>query len=171
MDDLEQTRQGVLCPPPKNVRTDHTGRKEIGEIISGDEFFRVRSGDFFRLGGWRELVSARTARFAGVGPFYLRLGNGAGFALPFLSHRVEEAQSLVEPPADDLLALDEALDQLAAEDPAKAELVKLRCFAGLSHRDAARALGLSRATADRYWAYAKSWLYCKLYEADPEGSA
>jgi RNA polymerase sigma factor (TIGR02999 family) len=83
----------------------------------------------------------------------------------------EEAQSLAEPPAEDLLALDEALDQLAAEDPAKAELVKLRCFAGLSHQDAAQALGISRATADRYWAYAKSWLYCKLYDPDPGESA
>lgn len=83
----------------------------------------------------------------------------------------EQAQSLVEPPADDLLALDEALDQLAAEDPIKAELVKLRCFAGLSHQDAAQALGISRATADRYWAYAKSWLYCKLYEPDAEDRA
>jgi RNA polymerase sigma factor (TIGR02999 family) len=84
----------------------------------------------------------------------------------------EEAQSLAEPPpADDLLALDEALDQLAAEDPVKVELVKLRCFAGLSHQEAAQALGISRATADRYWAYAKSWLYCKLYEPDPEERA
>jgi RNA polymerase sigma factor (TIGR02999 family) len=83
----------------------------------------------------------------------------------------EEVQSLVEPPADELLALDEALDQLAAEDPVKAELVKLRCFAGLSHQDAAQALGISRATADRYWAYSKSWLYCKLYEPDSEERA
>jgi RNA polymerase sigma factor (TIGR02999 family) len=83
----------------------------------------------------------------------------------------EEAESLAEPPADDLLALDEALDQLAAEDPVKAELVKLRCFAGLSHQEAAEALGISRATADRYWAYAKSWLYCKLYEPDPGETA
>jgi RNA polymerase sigma factor (TIGR02999 family) len=78
----------------------------------------------------------------------------------------EDVQSLVEPPADELLALDEALDQFAAEDPVKAELVKLRCFAGLSHQDAAQALGISRTTADRYWAYAKSWLYCKLYQPD-----
>jgi RNA polymerase sigma factor (TIGR02999 family) len=48
-----------------------------------------------------------------------------------------EAQSLAESPADDLLALGDALDQLAAEDPVKAELVKLRCFAGLSHQEAA----------------------------------
>jgi RNA polymerase sigma factor (TIGR02999 family) len=78
----------------------------------------------------------------------------------------EDVQSLVEPPADELLALDEALDQLAAEDPVKAELVKLRCFAGISHQEAAQTLGIARATADRYWAYAKSWLYCKLYEPD-----
>jgi RNA polymerase sigma factor (TIGR02999 family) len=80
----------------------------------------------------------------------------------------EEAQSLAEPPVKDLLALDEALEQLAAEDTVKAELVKLRCFAGLSHQDAAKALGISRATADRYWAYAKSWLYCKLYDPDSD---
>jgi RNA polymerase sigma factor (TIGR02999 family) len=78
----------------------------------------------------------------------------------------DAAQSQAELPADDLLALDEALDLLAREDRTKAELVKLRCFAGLSHQDAAQALGLSRATADRYWAYAKSWLYCKLYEPE-----
>jgi RNA polymerase sigma factor (TIGR02999 family) len=75
-------------------------------------------------------------------------------------------QSQAELPADDLLALDDALDQLAREDPVKAELVKLRCFAGLSHQEAAAALSISRATADRHWAYAKSWLYCKLYEPD-----
>src|SRR5262249_24803856 len=83
----------------------------------------------------------------------------------------EEAQSLAEEPADQLLALDAALDQLATEDPVKAELVKLRCFAGLSHQEAAQALGISRATADRCWAYAKSWLYCKLYAPDPEERA
>jgi RNA polymerase sigma factor (TIGR02999 family) len=84
---------------------------------------------------------------------------------------LDEVQTLAEPPVDDLLALDEALDQLAAEDPVKADLVKLRCFAGLSHQEAAHALGISRATADRYWSYAKSWLYCKLYEPDTQGPA
>jgi RNA polymerase sigma factor (TIGR02999 family) len=63
-----------------------------------------------------------------------------------------------------LLALDEAIERLAAEDSVKAELVKLRCFAGLSHQEAAEALGLSRTTADRYWAYAKTRIYCDLYE-------
>ncbi len=69
---------------------------------------------------------------------------------------------------DELLALDEALEKLAREDPVKAELVKLRCFAGLSHQEAARTLGISRATADRYWLYAKTRLYCSIFEPDPE---
>jgi RNA polymerase sigma factor (TIGR02999 family) len=68
-----------------------------------------------------------------------------------------------ERPAD-LLSLNEALDRLAAEDPRKADLVKLRCFAGLSHQEAAAALGLPRATADRYWAYAKARLFSELSE-------
>ena len=58
----------------------------------------------------------------------------------------------------DLLALDEALDKLAAEDPRSAELVKLRYFAGLSIDEAAEALGISPRTADRRWAYARAWL-------------
>jgi RNA polymerase sigma factor (TIGR02999 family) len=75
-----------------------------------------------------------------------------------------------ERPAD-LLILHEALDRLAAEDPIKADLVKLRCFAGLSHQEAAAALGLPRATADRYWAYAKARLYCEIYETDDEANS
>jgi RNA polymerase sigma factor (TIGR02999 family) len=61
-------------------------------------------------------------------------------------------------PPDDLSALDEALDRLAARDPVKAELVKLRYFVGLSEEEAAAVLGLSRPTASRYWAYARAWL-------------
>ena len=66
-------------------------------------------------------------------------------------------------PVEDLLALDEALQQLEAEDPVKAQLVKLRFFAGVSLEDAARMLDVSPATAKRYWVYARSWLYGKLH--------
>ncbi|HMF16537.1 MAG TPA: ECF-type sigma factor [Gemmataceae bacterium] len=72
---------------------------------------------------------------------------------------LDAAINLGEEPADDLLALDEALTRLAEEDPVKAELVKLRYFAGLSVEQTMEILGISRATADRYWAYAKVWLY------------
>ncbi len=72
---------------------------------------------------------------------------------------LDQVEALVSAPGDDLLALDEALDQFAAEDPKKAELVKLRFYAGLSVEEAASCLGISRATADRHWAYARAWLY------------
>jgi RNA polymerase sigma factor (TIGR02999 family) len=65
-------------------------------------------------------------------------------------------------PSLDLLALDEALSRLAATEPAKAELVKLRFFAGLTMPEAAAALGVSLATAERHWTFAKSWLYAEL---------
>lgn len=68
--------------------------------------------------------------------------------------------------SEDVLDLDEALAKLAVEDPAKAELVKLRYFAGLTVEDAARVLGISRATADRRWHYARVWLYCELGGAE-----
>jgi len=60
---------------------------------------------------------------------------------------------------DQLLAVHEALDQLAAHDAVKAELVKLRFFAGLTIEEAARVLNLSTPTAKRQWAYARAWLY------------
>ena len=60
---------------------------------------------------------------------------------------------------DELLAVHEALDALAAHDPRKAELVKLRYFAGLSIDEAAKVLGISAPTAKRDWTYAKAWLY------------
>ena len=65
----------------------------------------------------------------------------------------------IAPPNDDLLALDEALTQLTLEEPEKAELVKLRYFAGVSLEEAAEMLHISRATASRYWTYARAWLY------------
>ena len=65
-------------------------------------------------------------------------------------------------PSLDLLALDEALTRLAETEPAKAELVKLRFFAGLTMPEAAAVLEISLATAERYWTFAKSWLYAEL---------
>jgi len=65
-------------------------------------------------------------------------------------------------PDVDLLALSEALDKLEARDQRKASLVKLRYFAGLTIKEAADALGISSATADNDWAYAKSWLKREL---------
>ncbi len=80
---------------------------------------------------------------------------------------LDAACSLVEPPSDDLLALDEALTRLAALNPARAEVVKLRFFAGLTMPEVARALGVSLPTAERYWAFARTWLYAELNGEGP----
>jgi RNA polymerase sigma factor (TIGR02999 family) len=62
----------------------------------------------------------------------------------------------------EIVALDEALDRLAERDQIKAELVKLRFFAGLTNKQAAKALAIGEATADRYWAYARAWLRAEI---------
>jgi RNA polymerase sigma factor (TIGR02999 family) len=64
--------------------------------------------------------------------------------------------------SDDLVALDEALSRLERHDPDAAQLVKLRYFAGLSHQEAAQALGISRGAADRLWALGRAWLFRQL---------
>jgi RNA polymerase sigma factor (TIGR02999 family) len=72
--------------------------------------------------------------------------------------------------SDRLLALDEALDRLGARDPDKAELVKLRYFAGMTIEEAAGTLGISVTTANRWWAYARAWLHEEIRRGEGSGS-
>jgi RNA polymerase sigma factor (TIGR02999 family) len=81
---------------------------------------------------------------------------------------LDKIETAGDTPDDELLAINEALDRLAMHNEACADLVKLRFFAGLSVQDAAEALGISSSTADRYWAYARAWLFEALR---PDGSA
>jgi RNA polymerase sigma factor (TIGR02999 family) len=74
--------------------------------------------------------------------------------------------TLADESSDQLPALDAALTKLAAEAPAKAELVKLRYFAGLTVEQAAELLGISRATAVRHWTYARAWLFKEIENMD-----
>jgi RNA polymerase sigma factor (TIGR02999 family) len=78
----------------------------------------------------------------------------------------DDAAAIPEP-REDLVALDEALGRLEAEDPLKANLVKLRYFVGLSLAEAAAALNMSERTAGRHWAYARAWLR-RAVEGAPE---
>ena len=71
-------------------------------------------------------------------------------------------------PADQLLALHEALDRFAMLEPQQAELVKLRYFVGLKIEEAAEVLGISEATAKRWWAYARAWLF-EAIQNPPDG--
>jgi RNA polymerase sigma factor (sigma-70 family) len=75
---------------------------------------------------------------------------------------LDEAEIAAADPEIDLLALDDALAALERHDSRKAQLVKLRFFAGLTIRQAAEALGISESTADADWAYAKAWLHVRL---------
>jgi RNA polymerase sigma factor (TIGR02999 family) len=85
-------------------------------------------------------------------------------------HSLDEVEVTTATPSEDVLALDEALRKLEAIEPVHAQLVKLRYFAGLSVDDAASALGISRATANRHWSFAKVWLYHAMHGPD-ENSA
>ena len=78
---------------------------------------------------------------------------------------LDDALCVDDDRANHLLALEKALNKLAAESPVKAKLVVLRYFAGMSHQEAAKILDISRATADRYWAYSKVFLHCEMQES------
>jgi RNA polymerase sigma factor (TIGR02999 family) len=88
---------------------------------------------------------------------------------------LKDAGFLAQEPSEALEALDLALTKLAEEDPDKAELVKLRFFAGLTMPEIARVLKISLATAERHWTYARTWLYAELkdrgHSADPQESS
>jgi RNA polymerase sigma factor (TIGR02999 family) len=75
---------------------------------------------------------------------------------------LEDAEIAIEEPSEDLIALDEALAKLARADKVKADLVKLRYFAGLTLEQTAGILGLSKTTAKRHWTYARAWLYRQI---------
>ena len=85
-----------------------------------------------------------------------------------LRQNLDQIEPAVQPPSDDLIALDEAMKKLSDEDPAKAEVVKLRYFAGLTMEQIAQALGISLATANRHWSYARAWLYKEVSKGEEE---
>ena len=79
---------------------------------------------------------------------------------------LDVAGAVIEGPSIDFLALDEALTRLEERWPDKAKLVKLRYFAGLTIPEASQALGVSTATAERHWKFARAWLYSQLKNCD-----
>jgi RNA polymerase sigma factor (TIGR02999 family) len=91
--------------------------------------------------------------------------HGGGLA----RHDLDHLQIAAPEPGTDLLAVDEALARFEALDPAKATLVKLRYFVGLTVPQAAEALGIAPSTADRHWAYARAWLHAELTKGDSAG--
>lgn len=79
---------------------------------------------------------------------------------------LDDAFPAFDGPGDEILALDEALTRLGERDPVRAELVKLRFFTGLTMPEAAATLGISLATAERYWTFTRAWLYTELADGE-----
>ena len=92
-----------------------------------------------------------------------KLSQKRGGGIP--AAELDENEIILTAPPDELMAVHEALERLVREDPPSAELVKLRYFAGLSVEQAGQAIGIPRATAYRYWTYARAWLRCELLPA------
>ena len=79
---------------------------------------------------------------------------------------VEDVEISAVAEDDQLLAMNDALDKLGAQDKAKAELVKLRYFVGMTIEEAAHMLGISEPTAKRWWTYSRAWLYSEIKESN-----
>jgi len=124
--------------------------------LVGDQHFDNRRHFFAAAAEAMRRILINRARDRG------RLKRGGGWRRLRLDHI---DLSVADPP-DEILILNDALDQLAQEDPVSAELVKLRFFAGLTLDEAAQALGVVRRTADRYWAFARSFLYAALRKGE-----
>ena len=82
---------------------------------------------------------------------------------------VHDMEIAAPQPDDEMLAVNDALEKFAREEPLKAELVKLRYFAGLTIEETAQVLGLSPATAKRHWVFARAWLYAEVERARGSG--
>ena len=82
---------------------------------------------------------------------------------------LDPALAAIENPFEDLLDLDQAMTRLEQEWPKNAQLVKLRYFAGLTIPEASKAMGISTATAERYWRFARAWLHSQLKSDDSKG--
>jgi len=122
---------------------------------------------------WLRLVSNEEARFAGRTHFFATAAEAMRQILIDHARRkaaarhgggqvrvdAEEFEIATQVPDEEMLAVDEVLDKLAAEEPQKAELVKLRYFAGMTFEEAAAVLAVSVPTAKRYWNYARAWLH------------
>ena len=78
---------------------------------------------------------------------------------------LDDIEVAIDGPAEDLILLDEALQKLEATDAVKAQLVKLKFFAGMTIPEIADALGISTSTTDRYWSYARAWLHREMFRA------
>ena len=126
--------------------------------LAGEAGFANRRHFFFAAARAMRQILVENARAKGR----VKRGGGLRREHPELDELAADA------PGEDLLALHDALERFAARDPAKARLVELRFFAGLTLEQAAECLDISPSSADRAWRYARAWLYAVMAGEDPE---
>ena len=158
-DELRRLAANKLAGEPAGHTLDATALVHEAYLKLGDKAFAERSG-FLRAAAvamQRILVDHARRKRADK-----RGGLGKKFA-------IDEADRVVTSDPDTLLDLDAALTRLADEDAVTADVARIRLFAGLSIEEAAEALGISRASAFREWAYARSWLTVAMAGSEQHG--
>jgi RNA polymerase sigma factor (TIGR02999 family) len=150
---LANERSGHTLQPTALVHEVYLRLIARGEHERGDEPKWKNHGHFFAAAAeaMRRILVENARRKH-------RIKHGGGRRRIDLSNQ----DVAVRPLSDDIVALDEALTRLAAEDAEAAQVVQLHFFAGLSIEQAAEVLGISRATAYRQWTYARAWLGCAM---------
>ena len=129
---------------------------------------------------WLRMIGDGNERFAGRAHFYAVAAEAMRRILVESARRkrslkrgggtqheeLDESHLVLAAPSEEMLAIDEALDRLAAQDPQSADLVKLRYFVGMTMEEAAGALGLPLRTAEPLWTYARAWLRPVFYSLE-----
>jgi len=150
----ELARARLARQPPGQTLTPTALVHEVYVRVAGDSnvTWEGRQHFFFAAArAMRDILVEQARRKAGP-----KQGGG---------HRrreLDEACAVIEPPSDDVLAVHEALDELEARDPLKAQIVLLRYFTGLTMDETATVLGLAERTLDRHWRYIRAWLMKRL---------
>lgn len=130
---------------------------------------------------WMRLSANQSARFAGRAHFFAAAAEAMRHILIDAARRkravrhgggqtrvdIQEVEIAAVAADDELLAVHDVLDRLAAEEPQRAQVAKMRYFAGLTFEEVAEVLGISVATAKRHWAFARAWLYAEIRSNRP----
>jgi RNA polymerase sigma factor (TIGR02999 family) len=150
----ELARARLARQPPGQTLTPTALVNEVYLRVAGDSdvTWEGRQHFFFAAArAMRDILVEQARRKAGP-----KRGGGQR------RRELDEACAVLEPPSDDVLAIHEALQELEARDPLKAQIVLLRYFTGLTMNETATVLGLAERTLDRHWRYIRAWLMKQL---------
>lgn len=143
-------------PPGNTLQPTALVHEAYARLVSGGDPGWNGRGHFFGAAAqaMRDILVEQARRKS-------RLKHGGGLQ----REDADDALIEIEMPAEDMIALDEALKRLEADDPQKGQIVNLRFFAGLTAEQTAQAMGLSTRTVERQWQYIRAWLYAQLADA------